>query len=82
LAEIGAREGPSDQWSGLAAKMANSIDRSIALHKTYASVDIDAVRNVDQARLEGHHKMRGANKSSAKYQPVSQVEYQLNLTAG
>lgn len=42
---------------GLAAKLANSIERSNVLHKTYAPVDIEAVRNADQARLRGRQKM-------------------------
>lgn len=47
---------------GLAAKMANSIDRSNTLHKTYAPVDITAVREVDDARIRGRRKMRESNK--------------------
>jgi hypothetical protein len=54
---------------GLSAKMANSIDRSNALHKTYAPVDIEAVRNADEARLRGRRKMRATNKSGAKVSP-------------
>jgi hypothetical protein len=51
---------------GLAAKLANSIQRSNALHRTYAPVDIEAVRNTDDARLKGRRKMRAANISGAK----------------
>jgi len=47
---------------GLPAKLANSIGRSNALHKTYAPVDIEAVRNTDDARRKGRRKMRGANR--------------------
>jgi hypothetical protein len=47
---------------GLAAKLANSIGRSNALHKTYAPVDIEAVRNNDGARLKGRRRMRAGNK--------------------
>jgi hypothetical protein len=50
----------------LAAKLANSIDRSNTLHKTYAPSEIEAVLNVDDARLKGRQKMRLANKSGAK----------------
>jgi hypothetical protein len=50
----------------IAAKMANSIGRSNALHKTYAPVDIEAVRNADEARLQGRRKMRGANGKRPK----------------
>lgn len=50
----------------LAAKLANSIGRSNALHKTYAPVDIEAVRNVDAARLRGRRLMRAENESGAK----------------
>jgi hypothetical protein len=48
---------------GLAAKLANSIGRSNTLHKTYAPVDIEAVRNTDSARLKGRRKMRDGNKA-------------------
>jgi hypothetical protein len=51
---------------GLAAKLANSIGRSNALHKTYAPVDIEAVRNTDAARIQGRRKMRAANEKGAK----------------
>ena len=51
---------------GLSAKLANSIGRSNALHKTYAPVDIEAVRNTDDARLKGRRKMRAGNESGAK----------------
>src|SRR5262249_41012436 len=50
---------------GLSAKLANSIGRSNALHKTYAPVDIEAVRNTDKARLQGRRKMRYGNESGA-----------------
>jgi hypothetical protein len=51
---------------GLAAKLANSISRSNALHKTYAPVDIEAVRNADAARLRGRQRMRAENESGSK----------------
>jgi hypothetical protein len=51
---------------GLAAKLANSIGRSNTLHKTYAPVDIDAVRNTDAARVKGRRRMRAENESGAK----------------
>jgi hypothetical protein len=51
---------------GLAAKLANSIGRSNTLHKTYAPVDIEAVRNTDAARLKGRRRMRAENESGAK----------------
>jgi len=51
---------------GLAAKLANSIGRSNALHKTYAPVDIEAVRNTDAARLRGRQRIRAENESGAK----------------
>lgn len=51
---------------GLAAKMANSIDHSNQLHKTYAPGEIEAVRSVDEARLIGRRKMRGRNENGAK----------------
>jgi hypothetical protein len=51
---------------GLSAKLANSIERSNTLHKTYAPVDIEAVRSIDAARLKGRQRMRAANKSGVK----------------
>jgi hypothetical protein len=54
--------GPLD----LAAKLANSIDRSNMLHKTYAPGEIEAVRNVDVARLKGRQKLRAGNETGAK----------------
>ncbi len=51
---------------GLAAKLANSIGRSNTLHKTYAPVDIEAVRNTDAARVKGRRRMRAENESGAK----------------
>jgi hypothetical protein len=47
---------------GLAAKLANSINRSNALHKTYAPGDVDTVRDVDDARIRGRRKMRNVNE--------------------
>jgi len=51
---------------GLAAKLANSIDRANVLHKTYAPVAIEAVRNTDAARLRGRQRIRSENESGAK----------------
>jgi hypothetical protein len=51
---------------GLAAKLANSINHSNALHKTYAPSDIETVRVVDDARLKGRKKMRAANEQGPK----------------
>jgi hypothetical protein len=51
---------------GLSAKLANSIGRSNLLHKTYAPVEIEAVRKADVARLQGRRKMRSANRKGAK----------------
>lgn len=50
---------------GLAAKMANSIDRSNTLHKTYAPVEIEAVRDVDEARKRGRRRIRQRNEMGA-----------------
>ena len=50
----------------IAAKMANSIEHANHLHKTYAPVDIEAVRNTDAARLRGRRRMRAENESGAK----------------
>jgi len=51
---------------GLSAKMANSIGHSNKLHKTYAPVDLEAVRNTDVARVEGRRKIRARNKKGEK----------------
>jgi hypothetical protein len=51
---------------GLSAKLANSIDRSNTLHKTYAPVDIEAVRSTDAARLKGRRRMRMENETGGK----------------
>jgi hypothetical protein len=51
---------------GLSAKLANSIDRSNTLHKTYAPLDFEAVRNADEARLKGRRRMRARNESGVK----------------
>jgi hypothetical protein len=51
---------------GLAAKLANSIGRSNTLHKTYAPVDLEAVRSTDAARLLGRRRMRAENENRPK----------------
>jgi hypothetical protein len=51
---------------GLSAKMANSIGRSNRLHKAYAPVEIEAVRNTDEARVQGRRKIRARNKEGEK----------------
>jgi hypothetical protein len=51
---------------GLSAKLANSIERSNTLHKTYAPVDIEAVRRTDNARLKGRQRMRAVNEDGVK----------------
>ena len=48
---------------GLAAKLANSIEQSNTLHKTYAPVDTEAVRGTDNARLRGRRRIRAGNKT-------------------
>jgi integrase len=47
----------------LSAKLANSIQTSNALHKTYAPVDRDAVIAFDRARLAGRQKRRAENEN-------------------
>ena len=47
----------------MAAKLANSIGRSNTLYKTYAPVDIEAVRSVDDARVKGRRRMHAENKT-------------------
>jgi hypothetical protein len=48
----------------LSSKMANSLSASNKLHKTYAPVQLAAVRNVDAARKRGRSKLR--EQTSAK----------------
>lgn len=50
----------------LAAKLANSIDRSNVLHKTYAPGEIEAVLTFDDARLKGRRRLRAGNGSGSK----------------
>jgi hypothetical protein len=52
--------------SGLSAKLANSIERSNTLPKTYAPLNIEAVRNADAARLKGRKRIRAGNESGLK----------------
>lgn len=42
----------------LSAKLANSIETSNTLHKTYAPADIASVRMADEARKRGRRRMR------------------------
>jgi hypothetical protein len=42
----------------LSAKMANSIETSNVLHKTYAPVDLASVRLADEARMRGRRRLR------------------------
>jgi hypothetical protein len=51
---------------GLSAKLANSIERSNTLHKTYAPLDIEAVRNADAARLKGRKRIRAGERKRGK----------------
>jgi hypothetical protein len=48
----------------LSAELANSIGRSNALHKTYAPVEIEAVRKADAARFRGR---RDASRSAVRH---------------
>lgn len=45
-----------------AAKMANSISSANAIHKTYQPVDLETVRQADNARKIGRQRMRETNK--------------------
>jgi hypothetical protein len=54
---------------GHKAKLANSIDRSNTLHKTYAPGEIEAVKSADLARLRGRRKMRTENEKGEKVSP-------------
>ncbi len=54
---------------GSSAKLANSIDRSNMLHKTYAPTSIEAILSTDEARLKVRRKLRAVNKTRAKVSP-------------
>jgi hypothetical protein len=66
----------------LAAKLANSIGRSNTLHKTYAPVDIEAVRSADDARLKGRRRIRGENKKGDFVSTPQPKKYQLGKPDG
>lgn len=53
--EAFAGDAPPEKVS---AKMANSLSTSNRLHRTYAPVQLAAVRDVDQARAQGRRKIR------------------------
>jgi hypothetical protein len=55
--------------AALAAKMANSMDQSKDLQRTYLPVDSTVVRLADDARLVGRARLR-ANRSGAKVETV------------
>jgi hypothetical protein len=69
MRRLGTLEAIGAEGFGLAAKMANAIDHSNALHRTYAPVDEAAVQNVDEARLRGRRKLRVVNKTGGKASP-------------
>lgn len=48
--------------SNTAAKMANSISSANAIHKTYQPVDLESVRQADEARIIGRRRIRDRNK--------------------
>jgi hypothetical protein len=49
--------------AAVAAKTANSVDRSSEFHRTYAPVDLAAVRNADEARPRAVEKRALCNPS-------------------
>jgi hypothetical protein len=59
---------------GLSAKLANSIDGSNTLHKTYSPTGIEAILSTDEARLRGCRKMRAGNESGAKVSPQQSAQ--------
>lgn len=59
---------------GLSAKLANSIDRSNTLHKTYSPTSIEAVLSTDEARLKGRRKIRAGNERGVKVSPQQSGE--------
>ena len=69
--------GMGHQALSLAAKLANSVGRSNTLHKTYAPVDIEAVRSADDARVKGRRRIRGENKKGDFVSTPQPRKYQL-----
>jgi len=56
----------------LSAKMANTIASSNRLHRTYIPVDVEAVRDVDEARQRGRERIKSKKlqlRSAKKLQP-------------
>ena len=56
----------------LSAKMANTIASSNRLHRTYIPVDVEAVRDVDDARKRGRERIKSKKlqlQSAKKLQP-------------
>lgn len=58
----------------LAAKMANSIQRSNKLRKTYVPLEIEPVLIADDYRLVGRVRMRGRNEPGKKVETLQPVE--------
>jgi hypothetical protein len=56
----------------LSAKMANTLASSNRLHRTYVPVDLEAVRDVDDARERGRERTKSKKlqlRSAKKLQP-------------
>src|ERR1700751_746968 len=51
---------PSADITIVGAKMANSLDRSSELHRTYAPVDLAAVRNARRGQVQGASQHAGS----------------------
>jgi hypothetical protein len=65
----------------LASKMANTIDSSKALQRTYLPVDHAAVGNADEARVRGRRRLL-ENKSGRKVETLQPGELKPAATGG
>jgi hypothetical protein len=62
---------------GLSAKLTDSIGRSNALHKTYAPVEIEAVRKADVARLQAGARREPRTEGGRKLKLSTRPELKL-----
>lgn len=60
------------ETGSMSAKLANSIERSNVLHKTYAPVDITQVRAADEARQRSRRRIRAGTNRVEKLHAAAQ----------
>lgn len=64
----------------IAARMANEFDKSAFLRKTYAPVDLQAVRAADEARKRGR-KQSEQSWNNSNFRRIGELEWSGGLTA-